>query len=209
MDEITLGDGFDHEVPRSWRSSGDEARCQRRSIFTMLGFVLVGALGGCDLVPCNEGDSRCSDNQVWYCSKDDDEVIAHWYSGGTCTTACAVLADEGATCVDSAQPVPDCAQADSICWQGEPATCDDGYPIIIEPLCGDGATCEMVSGCGPVCALGPLEPKCAGISAVTNGDFPTICDDVGPAVCACGFVISHQSCGSGTCVPADGGPICE
>ena len=140
---------------------------------------------------CEGGQSECAGDVARHCTSEDGNPIVrrHWWVEKRCAVKChaSVL---GATCVDSLQPVPECAGASRTCFEGAPASCTGGYPVKEEPCKGE-AQCVLSSTCGPICAAEPpSEPRCAQDS---------FCDGTDTLVtCKCGFVESRLTCSAST-----------
>jgi hypothetical protein len=121
----------------------------------MRGILLVGLVvvaGGCGS-PCTEADlvnsPRCSDNKTLsFCERRSDGY--HWHDF-SCDGACV-----DSQCVDSSQPVPECAHVANnltmsvVCWNNRPSGCWDGYAAASH-ACNNGMTCTQISAGSAEC----------------------------------------------------------
>jgi hypothetical protein len=112
--------------------------------------VVLLVAGGCD--KCKQSDPNyCDGNTLRYCSiNDQDSGDWHWFST-SCPVACRQASD-GATCVDSPTPVPECAATacsvgvPNSCWKGLHTECHGGYPTKSTP-CQLDLQCVVVGDC--------------------------------------------------------------
>jgi hypothetical protein len=169
-----------------WRIS---RACQ---VLTIAMGGLAALAAGCD--ECTPGATRCHGDVFGWCTDDGDGPFnaAHW-NEGSCPVACHA-AGGFAACVDSRQPVPECAgdPDGGICFENAPSGCWDGY-LTRGQSCGSTTHCVISSACGAICVGGDApEPRCAQ-------DF--FCDGSDAVVsCLCGYVLYRFPCSSGhTC----------
>ncbi len=169
----------------------------------MLVAVMLGSAAvttGCD--ECTLGATECDGDSQRRCVDDGDGPFngPHW-DGGKCSVACRQLGGS-ADCVDSRDPVPECAgDAPYVCWNGVPTSCFGGYPIKRTACTGD-THCVMSPACGPTCALEDQpDPRCdAG---------QTFCDGALRTTCTCGLVSARDDCGGqDLCRQMDGDAMC-
>jgi len=111
--------------------------------------AVVSLASGCGDA-CYLGGVRCDGKLAQLCLSSDGSLA--WSTMEECVVACRVLANAypdgaGATCVDSTEPVDECANVGSACWRGAPTTCVDGYPTLTQPACGQSTpTCAVENG---------------------------------------------------------------
>lgn len=166
----------------------------------MLALLLPApSLAGCG---CHEGDpSHCDGNWTEVCSPGDS--FSGWVPGTQCTSPnsyCVVLPSSGATCVESPQPVPQCADAGAgvSCFQNVPGECRDGYPVARDtactapnPFCVGGGICSASESAVPECDGG------------TSAAVDNRCWNNAPSWCNDGFVVAGSAACTGTCAETD------
>ena len=156
--------------------------------------VSLAATSGCD--QCTVGPAHCEGATLVACEWRGDGPFSNTVrTAAPCAIACADDG-QGATCVDSATPVPACAGGDGpVCIDGATATCRGGFPIGTK-ACDGGTTCTVVADCdgqGPVafCAIGDApDPGCSGAM--------TYCDGGTAVGCQCGHAVERFACGDPT-----------
>jgi hypothetical protein len=170
------------------RSSVRTAHGYQVLTIAVCGLVVLST--GCD--ECDQyGQTRCEGDVLQECIDDGDGPFANfrWQVRG-CAVTCHAAAGRAA-CVDSRQPVPECADDPNgeICFEGAPSGCWDGYPQK-GPACGSTTHCVMSAACGPVCVTGDApDPRCAQDFFCESGDAVTSC--------ICGHVAYRFPCSAG------------
>jgi hypothetical protein len=163
--------------------------------------AVVPLAAGCD--QCEHyGQLRCQGDMLQECIDDGDGPFANfrWVPRG-CAVTCR-QSGGSAACVDSREPVPECAgdPEGGICFEGAPSGCWDGYLRKGQP-CGSNTHCVASAACGPICVAGDApEPRC------TQEFF---CDGDAVASCECGYLKYRFSCTVGlSCQEMRGEPHC-
>lgn len=162
------------------------------------GFAAVTT--GCD--ECTVDAMECDGDVQRRCA-DEGEGLFHapsWVDR-RCPVACRESFGY-AQCVDSRDPVPECAGvATSVCWNGGPASCFGPYPIKLSG-CGGETHCVMSPSCGPTCALEDQpDPRC--------GSGQRFCDGGLLNTCTCDLVSARWDCGGADlCLEMNGESMC-
>ena len=165
------------------------------------------------LGPCGPSDYlKCFGNTVAYCTCTNqgpqngidlaglptyDCLGYGWVTDKACDVACDTTINPSSGCIASTQPVPECAQDGTTCWNGQYTWCLKGYPLPTTP-CADGTQCTVVPGCQALC-LTPsqtVDPSCPTLPG--RNDF---CSQDTAYYCFCGYLIGTYAC-------SDVGPSC-
>jgi hypothetical protein len=161
-------------------------------------------LSGCN--DCKQDDTRCNGKIPEVCAWGDTNL--RWeprsWSMEQCPVACAKLASKGATCVDSPQPIAECANQIAACWNGKLTTCVEGYPTQTTP-CNAG-TCFASSECagGALC----LSSTSADARCPNPTDYGGFCDGDAAVQCWCGRIRTQIACNAGKCLQQSGMVAC-
>jgi len=174
---------------------------QRSCQLFVAALACFGALftTGCDA--CNAGDALCEGNVLHWCNVNDDSAFAgnDWVDYH-CPVTCHA-AGGTAQCVESSGPIPECAGDPNgkTCYGNNVSDCWDGY--LLQGQSCDSATC-VASACGPICAAGAADPRCAQSDSFCDGDDAWI-------ECYCGYVSNRIPCDPGlSCQVAHGAVLC-
>ena len=115
-----------------------------------------------------------------------------WVQSETCSVACDTNIAPSTGCIASKQPVPECAQTDRACWNGNYTFCENGYPLPTTP-CAQGTQCTVVSPCGPLC----LSKSQAFDSRCPQEPVSqALCLDNTAYFCSCGYLVDTMACGA-------------
>jgi hypothetical protein len=164
--------------------------------------------------PCSPSTDtlRCDGRQVSYCecanpSPTDSGVLVcpsesySWVKDTVCPVACDSTINTTSGCIDSAQPIPECAQDGYACWNGNMTYCSGGYPMATHTC----TQCVSVSGCGIVCITDSvtLDSRCSATD--WSGGF---CENNTAYFCSCGYLTNTYVCGSSprNCI-TESGPV--
>lgn len=157
--------------------------------------------------PCSSLDYlKCDGNAVSYCTCTKHGALLgtdltgspiyscdvySWVDGTACSVACDTTINPTSGCIASAQPVPECAQDGTACWNGNITYCLNGYPVPSTP-CTSGTQCTIVPGCGALCLSSSqaVDPRCPVTSGTTG-----FCADNTAFFCACRYLVGSTVCG--------------
>jgi len=187
-----------------------------------LAAIGVVACGGGDLLPRNDGGGTvatlgtcappdnvsCFGNTVasCTCTKQGPQIGTDlaggplyecmgygWVADQACAVACDTTINPGSGCIAATQPIPECAQDGTTCWNGAYTWCLKGYPLPTTP-CSAGTQCSIVPGCQALC-LSPsatVDPRCPTLPG--RNDF---CEQDTAYYCFCGYLTGTDQCGDG------------
>jgi hypothetical protein len=126
--------------------------------------VAALCVAGCSKDECSDGEHRCSNTsmpQKCIRAVSDPDPVApgiyapgrlHWVDEAVCAdgTVCVQVDWTTAVCAFSTQPIQECQNGGSVCWQGSVATCKDGYPTFRQTC--DAGTCKQTAVNGNACS---------------------------------------------------------
>lgn len=162
------------------------------SLFCTLALASMIGAGFASLVDCGPqcqvGAEKCDGNTFMWCNTGD--ISGPYWDSIPCPVACN---SQAGGCVDSPQPISECAQDGRACWNNAVTYCQHGYPAATTP-CASGETCVsgLVSGLGcAYCAPGIATPDARCPTTRQTGAF---C--VGNTIyqCDCGDVVQGTVC---------------
>ena len=166
------------------------------------GASVLPSCGGESTSPCSPSKDtlRCDGNQVSHCEctkngpVDSGALVClsesyAWVKDSVCPVACNAAINPYSGCIDSAQPIPECAQDGYACWNDNMTYCAGGYPMATHTC----TQCVSVSGCGIVCVNDSvtLDSRCP--AANWSGGF---CENNTAYFCSCGDLTNTQVCGA-------------
>jgi hypothetical protein len=185
--------------------TNDMIQIDRRRVFNCPIFVTTVCLaalfvGGCD--ECDGGARMCrGENVLATCAQATEDGNTKW-STTQCPVVCRQVGSD-ATCVDSREPVAECANSvgsSAVCFGEQRAYCWHGYLFQLEG-CAGGTHCRLTT-CGGSCVVGDsLDSRCS--ATVTS-----FCDGNARAICECGFEKSRGDCGASFCHEGGGEARC-
>jgi hypothetical protein len=162
----------------------------------MVVILLASGCSSSSSSDCKPNTYRCNGKAVEFCDSDgtEKETPYYWHSQASCTTACRITSDGVGVCIDSTQPISECAGRKATCWNGKQTSCYDGYPSGTKAC--DASTCVLTDACDKTasCVLGTT-PDARCTPGTPSGD----CAGDTAVQCWCGYLTSSMVCGAGKC----------